>query len=105
LWLAPFVTNQWMRDGMRVKIRNAPTSFGPVSYQIDSHVQDGIIQAEIDPPTRNAMNSLVIRLRHPEEKKMRRVTVNGQDTHDFNPEREIISLKPVSERITIRAFY
>jgi hypothetical protein len=29
LWLAPFVTNQWLRDGMRVEIRHAPTNFGP----------------------------------------------------------------------------
>jgi hypothetical protein len=105
LWLAPFFTNQWMRDGMSVKIRNAPTNFGPVSYQIDSHVKDGTIQAAVDPPARNAMNSLVIRLRHPEEKKMRRLTVNGQETHDFDPEREIVRLKPVSQRILIRAFY
>ena len=105
LWLAPFVTNQWMHDGMRVKIRNAPTNFGPVGYQIDSRVNEGYLQAEIDPPTRNSPSALVIRLRHPEEKKIHRVTVNGQETRDFNPEREIIRLKPGSGRITIRAYY
>ncbi|MBI3862979.1 MAG: hypothetical protein HY290_13895 [Planctomycetia bacterium] len=105
LWLAPFVTNQWMHDGMRVKIRNAPTNFGPVNYQIDSRVNDGIIEAEIDPPARNAMNALVIRLRHPQQKKMHRVTVNGQETQDFDPEREIVRLKAASGRIMIRAFY
>jgi len=105
LWLVPFVTNQWMHDGMRVTIRRAPTSFGPVGYQIESHLKSGYIQAEIDPPTRTVMNGLVIRLRHPEEKRMRRVTVNGREAKDFNPQRAIIRLKPTSERIVIRAFY
>lgn len=105
LWLAPFVTNRWMHDGMRVRISRAPTNFGPVAYQIEPHIKDGYIQAEIDPPTRNAMKALVIRLRHPEEKKLRRVTVNGKETQDFNPEREIIRLKPTSARIVIRAYY
>jgi len=105
LWLAPFVTNRWMQDGMRVKVQNAPTNFGPVSYQIDSRVKQGFIEVVIDPPKRNATSALVIRLRHPEEKKMRRVMLNGQETHDFDPKREIICLKGVLNQITIRAFY
>ena len=28
LWLAPFVTTHWMKDGMRVAVKNAPTYFG-----------------------------------------------------------------------------
>jgi hypothetical protein len=51
------------------------------------------------------MKALVIRLRHPEERRFRRVTVNGRETRDFDPEREIVNLKPVVERITIRASY
>jgi hypothetical protein len=105
LWLAPFVTNQWTRDGMRVTVRSAPTNFGPVSYQIDSRVKEGLIQAVIDPPARHPMKALVIRLRHPDEKPIRRVTVNGRQTPDFDPQREIIRLNPVSDRIMIRAFY
>src|SRR5262249_2990247 len=52
LWLAPFVTNQWMQDQMRVKVQNAPTNFGPLGYQIDSRVKQGYIAAGIDPPRR-----------------------------------------------------
>ena len=28
LWLAPFVTSNWLRDGQRVSVKNAPTLFG-----------------------------------------------------------------------------
>jgi hypothetical protein len=105
LWLAPFVSNQWMRDGMRVLVRRAPTNFGPVGYQVESHLKEGYIQAEIDPPTRSATSGLVLRLRHPEEKQIRRVTVNGREMQDFDPQREIIRLKPTSGRLVVRAFY
>ncbi|HLJ10348.1 MAG TPA: hypothetical protein VKU82_04130, partial [Planctomycetaceae bacterium] len=105
LWLAPFVTSHWMHDGMSVKIRNAPTNFGPVTYSINSHVKDGTIEARIDSPMRSSPQALVIRLRHPEEKKMRRVTVNGRETRDFNAEQNTIKLEPVSQPLVIRAFY
>src|SRR5690606_25800022 len=36
LWLAPFITNQWLRDGMEVKVTQAPTTFGIVDYTIAS---------------------------------------------------------------------
>lgn len=105
LWLAPFVTNQWMHDRMRVTIGNAPTNFGPVSYHIDSHVKDGTIEAEIDLPMRNGMDALVLRLRHPEEKRMRKVTVNGLETHDFNSQREIIRLQPTVGCTRVQAYF
>ena len=41
LWLAPFVTNNWLKDGMKVSVRNAPTRFGKVSYTIASNVAAG----------------------------------------------------------------
>jgi hypothetical protein len=105
LWLAPFATNVWMADGKRVSVRNAPTHFGPVSYEIVSHVATGYIEATIDPPTRYAPSALVIRLRHPEGKPMRKVTVNGQAHTDFDAEREIVRLKPTTDRLVIRAEY
>ena len=52
LWLAPFVTDQWLRDGMTVGVKDAPTFFGPVGYTITSHTAQGYIEAEIQPPTR-----------------------------------------------------
>ena len=34
LWLAPFITSNWLKDGQTLSVSNAPTRFGPVSYQI-----------------------------------------------------------------------
>lgn len=105
LWLAPFVTNDWMKDGMKVSLANAPTRFGNVSYSITSHAKQGYIEATINPPTRNAPAEIVIRLRHPEGKKMRSVLVNGKPYKDFDPAKEIVRLRPSGERVTVRAEY
>lgn len=94
LWLAPFLTNQWMKEGMTVAVKNAPTFFGPAGYRITSHVKQGFIEAEIEPPTRQVPGELVLRLRHPEGKPMRRVTVNGADHPAFDAKKEIIRIKP-----------
>ena len=50
LWLAPLVTDQWLKPGMRISVHNAPTRFGPVGYTITSAVDRGWIDATIDPP-------------------------------------------------------
>jgi hypothetical protein len=105
LWLAPMVTNRWLQDGMKIEIRNAPTRFGPVNYKIISAVADGHIDAEIQPPTRGAPKALVIRLRHPDGKAMKAVTVNGKPHEDFDAGKEIVRIAPTVDRVTVRAEY
>lgn len=105
LWLAPFVTSNWMRDGMNVGVKNAPTEFGPVSYQIKSHVSQGYIEAEIDPPTRQSPEQIVLRLRHPDEAKIKSVTVNGSPHTEFDPKRDCIFIKLGAQSIVVRAEY
>jgi hypothetical protein len=106
LWLAPFVTSNWLRDGQRVSVRNAPTFFGKVSYQIESFKQKGYIEATINPPTRQTPKALVLRLRHPEGQPMRAVIVNGLPHKDFDPQKETIRIVPNGAApIVVRASY
>lgn len=105
LWLAPMAPNNWFQDGMSVVVRNVPTHFGRVSYQISSHVKDGYLEAAIEPVAGNAMAALIIRLRHPEGKTIQAVTVNGQVHHEYDPLRECVRIKPTPGRVTIRAQY
>ena len=105
LWLAPFVTNQWFKDGQTVGVSKAPSEFGEVSYQITSHVAKGYIEAGIKPPTRQSPEKIVLRLRHPEGLKMKSVKVNGHRTKNFDAEKEIISIKPTKKKITVVAEY
>ncbi len=105
LRLAPLVTDRWMQDGMKVEVRNAPTRFGPVSYAITSHVADGRIEAVIDPPRRSAPKRIVLRLRHPDGKPIRSVTVNGRPHDDFDRQREEITLPAATARLAVSVKY
>jgi hypothetical protein len=105
LWLAPLLTDQWLNNGMKVAVRDAPTSFGTVSYRIKSFTDRGYIEAEIDPPTRSSPKALVIRLRHPNGRRIRTVTVNGAPYTAFEPAKDIIRLKPSMEMVHVKAEY
>jgi hypothetical protein len=105
LWLASLISDRWLQDGMKVEVRGAPTSFGPVSYKITSAVAQGRIEAEINPPSRHAPKRLVLRLRHPDGKPLRAVEINGRDSRDFDPREGTIVLPTSGERILLRAIY
>ncbi|HPS54907.1 MAG TPA: NPCBM/NEW2 domain-containing protein [Sedimentisphaerales bacterium] len=105
LWLAPFVTTGWMDDGEVVEVKNAPSNFGQASYKITSHVKDGFIEATISVPNRCKADAVVIRLRHPQEKKMTAVMVNGKEYKNFDAEKEIVRLKDFDGQVTVRAQY
>lgn len=105
LWLAPFVTSNWLKDGQVVSIENAPTHFGPVSYRIVSAVSRGSVEVSIQPPTRNPPEMIVLRLRHPEGERMKSVTIDGTDHKNFDPGRDIIRIKPGSGAIRVVVSY
>lgn len=105
LWLAPFVTSNWLRDGMAVTVSNAPTRFGPVSYRIASSVDSGSIEARIEQPTRTPPEALVIRLRHPEGTRMRAVTVNGRPHTDFDRRGEWVRVSATEGPVVVMAEY
>lgn len=105
LWLAPFVTTNWMKNGMRVSLRNAPTFFGKVSYEITSHVNGGFIEATIECPQDRTLSRIVLRLRHPGEKPMKEVLVNGREHTDIDPSKECVYIEPIEGKITVRAEY
>ena len=105
LWMAPFVTRNWLKDGMTVRCQNAPTNFGRAGYLIESAVDNGMIEAVVDPPAANPPSKIVVRLRHPDKKPIKSVTVNGKPHTDFDPQAETVSLKPGSKQITLRVAY
>lgn len=105
LWLAPFVTNQWLKDGQEVAVRNAPTRFGKVGYTITSKAAQGEIEAVVQLPEKCTAKKVVLRLRHPEGKPMKAVTVQGKPHADFDAKKETVTLEPSDGPITVRAAY
>jgi len=105
LWLAPLLTSNWLRHGQAVSATSIPTRFGKVDYRLSSHANDGYIEANIQPPVRSAPKSIVLRLRHPEGKPLKTVTVNGKPHSRFDATREIIFLRSPKTPLEVRANY
>ena len=60
----------WLADGKEIKVSNAPTQFGPVSFTIQSKLSQGIVDVDLDLPTRNPPAKSLLRLRLPDGAKL-----------------------------------
>jgi hypothetical protein len=105
LWLAPFTTSNWLKDGQTLSVSNAPTRFGPVSYRLESHIAQGCIRATILPPARETPSRIVLRLRHPDGSQIRSVQLNGKPHRDFDKANGIVRLKPAGQHLELQVFY
>src|SRR5690606_24745735 len=77
LWLMPFVPTDWFKDGARISVKNAPTRFGPVSYEAVSHLSDGYVDVRVTCPTREKPRRIAVRVRHPEGKAIAAASVEA----------------------------
>lgn len=92
LWLAKAASRGWFADGERIRVKDAPTYFGLLTYEIRSSADSGFIEASVMMPSSPSLKRVLLRLRHPQEKKMVSVTVNGKRWKEFDPSREIVAL-------------
>jgi hypothetical protein len=105
LWLARATPRAWLEQGKRISVRNAPTYFGTLAYEITSHVENGQIHATVEIPTRKPPKSALLRLRHPSAAPIRRVTVNGKNWSGFDRAQELIRLEGVQGTVVVVAEY
>ncbi len=105
LWLAPLITDRWLLDGCRVAVRQAPTTFGVVSYSIESHVNSGRIEVSVDFDGRSAPSAIVLNLRHPRGKRISGVRVNGREWKDYQAAEGTVRLRPDSGRQSVEVLY
>ena len=105
LWIARGTPRPWLAAGKRISVKNAPTYFGAANYEIVSSVDRGTITATIEIPSRTAPQRVLVRLRHPQQRPIQSVTVNGQAWNDFRPDKELIELTGVAGTIVVVASY
>lgn len=100
LWLASGAPRHWLesRDGIRVD--QAMTYFGPVSYTMHPGTEAGTIQATVQLPARNPAkdNWLVARVPHGH---IQSVTIDGRSWTDIDQEREAIRLPKSDKNLEI----
>jgi hypothetical protein len=106
LLLAQAPPRQWLKDGLKIDVQRAPTYFGPVSYRIESHAAEGRIIGTIQFERENRPRTLLVRFRHPEEKPMRSVAVDGQAWKDLDAAKEWVRIEnPVRNRYSLVVSY
>ncbi len=105
LFLARGTPRRWLDDGKQISVSRAPSHFGELSYHIQSHASQARIEATINPPKRNPPANLYLRLRHPRQAVLRRVTVNGRSWKEYDPAREWIKLPVEAKELKVTAYY
>jgi hypothetical protein len=103
--LALATPREWLEHGRSIKIERAMTYFGEMGYEIHSEAGDGKIRMVLNPPTRNAPETIKVRFRHPREKPIAKVLVNGKEWTDFDAKKELVKLGRTAEKTEIDALY
>ena len=94
-----------MKNGMRVSVRNAPSRIGTVSYSLRSSVASRRIDAVIELQNGFGAGGFVLRLRHPDGKRLHAVRVQCKPLRSFDAKNDTVTLKPEARRITVSARY
>ncbi|MGA2500588.1 MAG: hypothetical protein ABSH20_22845, partial [Tepidisphaeraceae bacterium] len=105
LWLAKATPRHWLEQGKKISVKNAPTYFGTVAYEIVSDVDNGKITATVEMPSRKAPKEVVLRLRHPKAAPIKSVTINGKEWKEFTKDKETITLTGLTGTAVVTARY
>ncbi len=105
LWLARATPRAWLMSGKRIRVQNAPTHSGRVAYDIVSDVDHGRITATVEMPSRDAPQTVLLRLRHPTAAPIKAVTANGQEWTDYDAAREVIRLRGLAGHVRLEVSY
>jgi hypothetical protein len=107
LYLLAGAPRRWLEDGKIIELRDCLSYFGKFDLTISSQVQRNRIEADLalhkSRPER--LERVRLRLSHPMKRRMKVVTVNSKAWARFNPEEEVIELKPGENRYQIVVQY
>jgi hypothetical protein len=97
---------RWLEDGKRIEVVRAPTYYGLLTMIVDSRVSSGEIRVALEISARKRPGALVVRLRHPQGKAIKSVSVNGQSWVNFDTQGERVRIeRPSQAKYDIVAHY
>lgn len=106
LMIGQAVPRKWLQSGKEINVSKAPTYFGEVSFNIMGINVKNEINADINLDIRKNPTQLLVRFRHPDNKPIKSVLVNGKSWTDFNIEKEYIRIpNPSNAKYIISARY
>jgi hypothetical protein len=92
LWLARATPRAWLEQGKRIAVKNAPTHFGALTYEILSDVDNGRITVLLQIPTRTPPARVLVQLRHPTAAPIAKVRLNGAEWTEFDASDGLVKL-------------
>ncbi|MGH7489909.1 MAG: hypothetical protein ACREMY_30525, partial [bacterium] len=97
LILGMAVPRAWLADGKQIEVERCPTYYGNLSMTIASEANTGRITASVAMQGGTHPTELIVRLRHPEGKPIRSVSVNGRPWTEFDVAKEWIRIRRPDE--------
>jgi hypothetical protein len=101
--LSRFAQWEWFEVDKEIRVKNAPTYFGTVAYEIVSDVDNGKINTTVELPSRKAPKEVVLRFRHPKSAPIKPVTVNGRPWTSYDKDKQTITLKGLTGQVAVTA--
>jgi hypothetical protein len=90
LELAYATPRPWLGKGKTIEVRDAPTSFGPVSFRLSRSART--VEGWVDVPSRRHARALRLRLRLPNGTRITSVQVDGRPHRRYNARTGTIDL-------------
>lgn len=103
LWIGRAIPRPWLEEGKTIRVDHAPTLFGPVSFTVQSFEGARRLEVELTPPVKRPPKHIRLRLRHPEQRAIRSVSVNGAPSADFRG--ETVTLKGATPPVRVEVRY
>ncbi|MHB1458018.1 MAG: hypothetical protein ACYC0V_14005, partial [Armatimonadota bacterium] len=105
LYIGRAIPREWLSNGREISVEKVSTRFGDVSARYHSEAGSGSITLNVDLALKSQPGRIVARIRHPEKKPIKSVTLNGQSYSKFDPVKGDIDLTGLSGSIEIVARY
>ncbi len=86
LCLLQGVPRRWLEQGQEIKIRQAPTIYGPLSLTTHSNIANNLIEISLTLPDRIGASPVHLKTRLPNGYQIKSVTINGKNHLDFQNE-------------------
>ena len=93
------------RARKKITVGRAPTHFGTLDYEIESDVAHGRIKATVQVPERQPRKPCCCVSATHRPRRFKSVTVNGQQSKQFDKDSETIRLERPSGKLIVEAAY
>ncbi len=106
LWLNPGTPRYWIEPGNAIRLYQAATTYGKISYEIKNGSEPNSIEANIDLSSLSFDPvKILLFVRAPFEKPMKSVTINGIEWEKWDIDKESIVLPNEKKNLKINVCY